>query len=100
MRLIDADALNMYLSDVEYANRGWKDDFADTVAEFMAEVDERPTIDAVPVVRCKDSKHWKKGDFQSGHSIEHMEWGGGCCYAQFARYESDFCSYGERRNND
>ena len=82
MRLIDADAIAPKLEGK------FNQDY----------VRYAPTLDAVPVTRCKDCKHWKKGDFQSGHSIDHMEWGGGCPYAQFARYESDFCSRGERRS--
>lgn len=96
MRLIDADALPVHKAYcVDEA--GWGANFY--VAD-KSDIDNAPTIDAVPVVRCKDCKNWKKGDFQAGQSIDHMEWGGGCSFAQFARYESDFCSRGERRSDD
>lgn len=52
------------------------------------------------IVRCKDCKFWKKGNFQGGNSLDRMEWGGGCPIVRFARYESDFCSKGERRSDD
>ena len=58
------------------------------------------TIDAEVVVRCKDCKHWKKGQFMGGNSIDDLEYGGSCPLARFARYESDFCSYGERKEAD
>ena len=45
MRLIDADVLNLLL--------GISD--RDIYAKYM--LDKMPTIDAVPVVRCKDCKH-------------------------------------------
>ena len=45
MRLIDADKLNLLL--------GISD--RDIYAKYM--LDKMPTIDAVPVVRCKDCKH-------------------------------------------
>jgi len=48
MRLIDADALKEDLTRF-YANEVTARDL----------IDEQPTIDAVPVVRCKDCKHGK-----------------------------------------
>jgi hypothetical protein len=98
MRLIDADALfaKVPYGDIEHDVKISK---CGAIADICTWILTAPTIDAVPVVRCSECKHWKKGDFQSGHSIDHMEWGGGCEYAQFARYESDFCSRGERRSD-
>lgn len=52
------------------------------------------------IVRCKDCKHWRKKDFQGGCDIDHMEFGGFCPNSRFARYESEFCSCGERRDSD
>lgn len=45
--------------------------------------------DVVPVVRCKDCKHWRKsGD------------GCGWCEAwEQGRYHDNYCNYGERKNN-
>ena len=45
MRLIDADALNMYFADVQLMNRGRKDEFCDTLDDIMDAVDDMPTID-------------------------------------------------------
>lgn len=42
-----------------------------------------PTVDAVPVVRCRDCTHY------NGH------WN--CDYFDSAVLDDDFCSYGERR---
>lgn len=49
--------------------------------------------DVVPVVRCKDCKHWKKDALACdtlpwANSYEHANW-----------YADDFCSYGERRTD-
>ena len=41
--------------------------------------------DVVPVVRCRDCKHWKS---YWGHCYKHDEYG---------MASDDFCSYGERR---
>ena len=76
MRLIDADAfeekLKTYLG-------GQAIGFL-----LVGALRNEPTIDAVPVVRCKDCKHH--------HYI---------CMSNFLdRSDNDFCSYGERKDGD
>ena len=52
---------------------------------------EAPTIDAVPVVRCKDCKHWTVDGL--GHP-----W---CdSWADYQYHENVFCSYGERKDGE
>lgn len=58
---------------------------------------DMPTIDDVPVIRCKDCKFRKSSvrEFSSKDLIEHY-----CeIVKRKVRYD-DFCSYGERRNDD
>ena len=55
---------------------------------------EAPTVDAVPVVRCRDCKHWHKDTVFCGYmsydeASERVNW-----------YADDFCSYGERKDGD
>lgn len=101
-RYIDADKLleelqeeldfktSMYTGEQnEFFDRGLKCAIGD--------VKRQPTADVVEVVRCKDCKHWKKGDFMVGNDLKNMEFGGGCLFVNSARFESDFCSYGERK---
>jgi hypothetical protein len=57
-------------------------------------------VDAVEVVRCKDCKMWKPGDFYMGDYPDKMERGGSCPIVRFGRMESDFCSFGERREGE
>lgn len=45
-----------------------------------------PTADVVEVVRCKDCKYFKYGDYCTEGKMEHSK-----CR------ENDYCSYGERR---
>ena len=93
MRLIDADALVDVLikSHNYHANTGRE---AALLARDTQIVFDAPTIDAVPVVRCKDCKHciW-------------FEEYAGSYYPFCTTYaghigENDFCSYGERKDGE
>ena len=78
MRLIDADAL-MYEANSDGAY-GYVD---------AKQISEAPTIDAVPVVRCRECKYRFKNN---GHSKD------GCPIidANIWMDDDDFCSHGER----
>ena len=52
-------------------------------------IDEIPTIDAVPVVRCRECKHC---DPENHPCVHHMG-----TAAPLRRKPDDFCSYGERK---
>ena len=79
MRLIDADAL-MYEANSDGAY-GYVD---------AKQISEAPTIDAVPVVRCRECKYRFKNN---GHSKN------GCPItdANIWMDDDDFCSHGERK---
>ena len=51
---------------------------------------DAPAVDAVPVVRCKDCKHYFYSSFSMGMKCKHdgLEWG-----------KDDFCSSGERKDD-
>ena len=51
---------------------------------------QRPTIDAVSVVRCRECKHC---DPENYHCDHHM-----CTAAPLRRKPDDFCSHGERKD--
>lgn len=85
MRLIDADKLQQFpvranRCDKEHANTH----FINGIESVMEYAELLPTVDAVPVVRCKECK-WTGGDFvcYRGVMVQHKP--------------EDFCSYGERR---
>ena len=93
-RLIDADALmKTVFNDVVLVDGEVKG-----VGLILAEtVDKAPTIDAVPVVRCRECKysrinHLMKKDILSCENID-------VCGEEylFERNPNDFCSYGERK---
>ncbi len=54
---------------------------------------DMPTADVAPVVRCKDCKYWQ--DNNDGYPHEECRWGHG-----ETPDANDFCSYGERKEND
>lgn len=80
MRLKDTDALIEHLR---------KDPIFPLVEKYgiTGVIEAAPTIDAVPVVRCKDCKYWQQARPNSGN-----------CSMGFAptAYADDFCSFGER----
>ena len=87
-RLIDADA---FLKDILTAGIG------KTIIEYSESdigymIRKRPTVDAVPVVRCRDcigKSTWIK-DAETGCEICGMS-------GMYPKGEFDFCSYGDRR---
>ena len=59
--------------------------------------DSLPTIDAVPVVRCRECIYWRRYTRQwenhcAGECERHRMEGG--------TYENDFCSYGQRKEDE
>ena len=77
----------IYLCDT---NNGYVDEVpADKFADYLI------ANDVVPVVRCKDCKHWHE---ETGFCEEHSRFDSfGMDWNMFA--EDDFCSYGERKDN-
>lgn len=84
MRLIDADKFILALMDASLSSVD-----EDTILDL---VDSIPTVDAVPVVRCKDCKHYAL--WADGRAMFH------CDKHDCTMYDDDFCSYGERKEND
>lgn len=56
-------------------------------------VREHPAADVAPVVRCKDCKHYTAFD---AHNCKRLEFHFCNKFGNITR-ESDFCSYGERK---
>lgn len=78
-RLIDADAIKL--------EKGFFENI-DNVPKFFKWLGKQPTIDAVPVVRCRDCKHYK---FTNDYAFGVPE--RGCEVTGFNDVdEDDFCS--------
>ena len=89
-RLIDADKLIDFI-DVGHLRHSGELCYSETeVANLLLHA---PTVDAVPVVRCKDCKYRFKNN---GHSRD------GCPIidANIWMDGDDFCSHGERKDNE
>lgn len=90
MRLIDADKMAVDESEAYMSAQVQITDDLKWLVNFAAHskiqrlIADTPTVDAVPVVRCKDCKY-TGGDFvcYRGVMVQHKP--------------EDFCSYGERR---
>ena len=86
MRLIDADEEAKWASEHILDA---KDRYG--IIDFLRDCS---TVDAIPVVRCKDCQKWKRNvgltDSPNGHCFEH----------DIDTNGRDFCSYGERKDND
>ena len=79
MRLIDADEL--------------ENEFGISDADIIAKevIQDAPTVDAVPVVRCRDCKHRGTDD-----CIFHIK-GEPADEELLLKLDNDFCSYGKRK---
>ena len=107
MRLIDADKLQQFpiranRCDKEHANTH----FINGIESVMEYAELLPTVDAVPVVRCKDCKHaepYKRTDGATGYychcKYNVFEYGDRRKYTP-VRASGDYCSYGEREENN
>jgi hypothetical protein len=65
--------------------------------EVEQAIKEAPTVDAVEVVRCKDCIHWYEPE---GVCLKIYSDGAVSPYAWQDRNADDFCSYGERKDNE
>lgn len=98
MRLIDADQMSVDESDAYMSAQVQITDDLKWLVNFAAHskiqrlIADTPTVDAVPVVRCRDCKYYDPED-----------WGGITCKADGGMTDPDedsFCSQGERRKSN
>ena len=86
MRLINADNLVPDICDAEI-------EYGTKPVHFSANaIDLAPTVDAVPVVRCRECKHYATADFDGDILC-------GCTLhsAMLDITPDSFCSYGKRK---
>ena len=95
MRLIDADWVLEHIKPYELSDEDWSVTGGTAIRLIHNAIDQAPTIDAVPVVRCKDCKHL--------NVVNRKELYAHCPKTNtvFLPFELDtrehFCSLGERK---
>ena len=95
MRLIDADWVLEHIKPYELSDEDWSVTGGTAIRLIHNAIDQAPTIDAVPVVRCKDCKHL--------NVVNRTELYAHCPKTNtvFLPFELDtrehFCSLGERK---
>ena len=85
----------------DYSFRGHKEFYTNgarliptfRVEQMMHHYLRKAAEDAVPVVRCKDCKHYRQNPWSKEENMMCMCW---CDW--LATDPDDFCSYGERRS--
>ena len=92
MRMIDADALQNILLTIATALEHEYGSLGGAVSGCMKHIDNAPTVDAVPVVRCRECVH-----YEMGVCLKIYDDGAASKYAWQERKPDDFCSYGERK---
>lgn len=95
-RLIDADAykhiLNGWPSETYSGRYGSEDGEGAAIFCCICQLDDAPTVDAVPVVRCRDCKY--SYEDISGRCCSH-----GPC-KDWVVLDDSFCGQGERRTDN
>ena len=105
MRMIDADIADVVIICDKSNELTQVSAIREYIKRQKAFLDKFPTIDAVPVLRCRDCKYW--GD-EAG-KLQHSD---GVLFARckvhnylidgrhtgWCPTENDFCSYGERKD--
>lgn len=88
MRLINKETLCGILAD-KALEAQLEDECTElAITECLSIVRQMPTVDAVPVVRCRDCKYYH--DFETHYDCIHD-------YGIDYPMPDDFCSYGERK---
>lgn len=92
MRLIDSDVLIKQCKPRGIADEVWKE------SNDYKQIINAPTIDAEPVVRCRDCKRYEAlkytDDYTGNVSHKYV-----CQLCKRQMLPTDYCSYGERRED-
>ena len=85
MRLIDADALITEAFDLMD-----RDELLEDVPQIIKDYcDAQPTVEAVPVVRCRDCIRWRQSKSNTAAKV--------CDWDRYEKTESDYCSWAKRK---
>ena len=88
MRLIDADFALSRVKPYSSDDENWTVTGGTAIRLIHNAINDAPSIDAVPVVRCKECNHYEP--CEGGNDF--------CCLHRIGVVKDDFCSYGERKD--
>lgn len=99
MRLIDAEAVYKILESCEIRKAtignpltDWEYGYTCGIERAESEIECAPTLDAVPVIRCKDCEYY------DGYYCHNKYWGDGYGnYTPPIKQEDGFCDWAKRR---
>lgn len=92
MRLIDADWVLEHIKPYELSDEDWSVTGGTAIRLIHNAIDQAPTIDAVPVVRCKDCKKSELvPDFDGLYSCRGKR--------KPLHDPDDFCNFGVKRED-
>lgn len=106
MRLIDADALVSALNNGRFKEQTGRAvpfnavPFNAGVAFALTMVEYAQTIDAVPVVRCKDCKWYVRSIIKQDGTLDKRYKPDWCDLYRKVREETYFCADGERKDDE
>lgn len=93
MRLIDLDWVLEHIKPYELSDEDWSVTGGTAIRLIHNAIDGAPTIDAVPVVRCRDCK---QGEIDDPDFPDQYYCHAGCGWNNGGFY----CAYGERKEGD
>ena len=94
MRLIDADQTASIENLDQYSDLAAALGDVQTVRDILSDA---PTIDAVPVVRCRDCKHYKEFRTKKHRQIMRLCYRMGKHDMEYPVKPDDYCSYGQQK---
>ena len=93
MRLIDADAIKINYGGLAHIGPY---DYEEISKYYLDQIKKQPTVDAVPVVRCRDCKWFNHYTMECESDDVATDHEGGASFSiNFG--PDDFCSYGQRK---
>lgn len=101
MRPIDADRLKETIKglDVESPDIKTARIVSQTIQEIFPQIiDDEPTIETEPVVRCKDCKHRKERHYEESGEKPYIKYE--CKFTKYSMSDDGFCSFGARMDGD
>lgn len=103
MRLIDADWVLAHTKPYETTDENWSVTCGTAIRLIHNAINYAPTIDAVPIVRCKNCKYSREKDKQESKYLDPDALI--CTNGSFFNdgwnpvWPDDFCCYGEKKDN-